>query len=316
MGTLLFLFLVMFTVQDNCGCDKPLPEVLSSVNGVKITAKDFDPATESRISELKRQVIDARQRELDLQINSTLLQAEAKKRNVPTKKILEDEVIAKAKEPTEEEARKFFDDEKARIKGSSAEFGEVKNQIMEHLRAIRRQELAKAFADRLRTAAGVKVLVESITPPATDADRQRVFAVVNGKQITSDDIEKSLESLIYGVQQEMYDLQRRDLDRKIHNALISQEAQKRQITSRALLDEVKSKAAPVTEGKAKTFYDTNREKMNGEFAALKDQIIWYLQNAEADKLQLTFAEGLRKTAAVQDFLTPPERKGTALNKAK
>jgi hypothetical protein len=245
-----------------------------------------------------------------------LLEAEAKKRNTSSKKILDDEVISRTKEPTEEEARKFFDDQKARLKGSAVEFGEIKTQIMDHLRAIRRQELAKAFADRLRTAAGVKVLVESVTPPATPADRQRVFAIVNGKPITSDDIEKSLEALISGVQQEMYDLRRRDLDRKIHNALLSQEAQKRQITARALLDEVKSKAAPVTEEKAKSFYETNREKMNGEFASLKEQIIWYLQNAEADKLQLTFAEGLRKTATVQDFLTPPERKGTALNKAK
>lgn len=75
-GELLFLFLVIFTSQDNCGCEgKPLPEVLSIVNGVKITARDFDPATESRISELKRQVIDARRRELDLQIKNPIFKS-------------------------------------------------------------------------------------------------------------------------------------------------------------------------------------------------------------------------------------------------
>lgn len=286
--------------------DKPLPEVLSIVNGVRITAKDLDTDTNSRIEALKRQVVEARTAELDLQINSMLLQAEAKKRSVSPSKLLEDEVISKAKEPTDVDARAFFNEQSGKMSDKSVQFEQVKDQIMAHLLVQRRQELARQFADRLRTTADVKILVNVATPPAKPEDRQRVFAVVNGKQITSGDIEDNLRPMIYGVQQEIYDLRRRDLNRKINDVLLAQEAQKRQITTRALIDaEVNAKTPAISEAQAQKFYDENQSKMKGAFADVKGQIVSYLQNAETDKLRHALAASLHKNAAVQDFLVPP-----------
>src|ERR1044071_1407244 len=83
------------TVAD-CGCEgAPLPEVLATVNGVKLTPQDLSPQTRARVSELQQQVIEARRAELDLQINSILLEAEAKKRGVTAAKVIEDEVMSK-----------------------------------------------------------------------------------------------------------------------------------------------------------------------------------------------------------------------------
>src|SRR5688572_28294764 len=66
--------------QVDCGCeDKRLSDILGVVNGVKITKQDLSPETRSRVEQLQREVIEARQRELDLQIDSLLLEAEAKK---------------------------------------------------------------------------------------------------------------------------------------------------------------------------------------------------------------------------------------------
>src|SRR5829696_8423777 len=80
----------------DCRCeDKPLPEILGAVNGVKITKQDLSPETRARVAELQRQVVEARQRELDLQIDSLLLESEAKKRGVTSSQIIKDEVIAK-----------------------------------------------------------------------------------------------------------------------------------------------------------------------------------------------------------------------------
>ena len=40
----------------DCGCeDKPLPDVLGVVNGVKITKQDLSPETRSRVGELQRE---------------------------------------------------------------------------------------------------------------------------------------------------------------------------------------------------------------------------------------------------------------------
>jgi hypothetical protein len=309
----LILLMLLSVVPTTFAQEPPLPEVLAVVNGVRITAKDFDADTNARVEALKRQVIEARKLELDLQINSILLDAEAKKRGVPTKKVLEDEVIAKVKEPTDADARKFFNEQYPQATDKSPQFEQVKEQIMAHLLVQRRQELAKQFAERLRAAADVKALVDNVTPPEKPADRARLFAVVNGKQITSADIENSLQALIFGVQDQIYELRRRDLNRKINDVLLAHEAQKRQVTTRALLDaEVTSKVPTISETQAQKFYDENKDKLKGStFAEVKQQILWYLQSSELDKLRQAFAANLHKNAAVQDFLVPPEHKPEA-----
>lgn len=309
----LFVYLITSSTAraQDCGCEsKSLPDVISVVNGVKITAKDLDPETQSRILELKQQVIEARKLELNLQINTMLLEAEAKKRNISSSKLLEDEVIKKIAEPTEADARNFFNEQKTRITNSSGqpvEFDQVKDRIMVHLRSERQQELAKTLAERLRSASDLKMLVDVATPPAKPSDRQRPFATLNGKQITSADIEDRLQPVIFSVQEQMYELRRRDLNRKINDILLAQEAHKRQVTTRALLEtEVNAKVPAVTDADAQKFYDTNKDKMKGAFTDLKPQILRYLQSTETEKLQLAFAANLRKSAAIQDFLTPPD----------
>ncbi|MBD0324893.1 MAG: hypothetical protein ICV68_00595, partial [Pyrinomonadaceae bacterium] len=84
--------------DEDCGCEaQALPEVLAVVNGVRITSKDVNGQVGERVSALQRQVVEARKREVDLQINSKLLEAEAKKRKVSTIKLLEEEVIGRVK---------------------------------------------------------------------------------------------------------------------------------------------------------------------------------------------------------------------------
>jgi len=295
---------------EDCGCEQgPLPEVLAVVNGVKITPKDLSPQARERVAELQRQVVEARRQELDLQINSLLLEAEAKKRGVTSTKVLEDEVIAKAPAPTEAEALAFFNQNKARIEaqvGGPVEFAKIRENIVAHMRAERRQELAAKFSERLRAAAAVKLLVKEATPPATPAARARVFATVAGRQITSGDIEDSLAALVYGVQEEVFRVRQRDVELKVNDTLLSQEAQKRQMTTRALLEaEVDAKMTPVTEARAQEFYNQNKERINGDFAKLKDSIVNHLRETESHNLLVAFAERLRKEAALQTHLVAP-----------
>src|ERR1041384_6406410 len=91
MKKLLFVLLLTFVMSaplaaqkvEDCGCeDKPLPEVLGVINGVKITKQDLSPETRARVEQLQKQLVEARERELDLQIDSILLESEAKKRGV------------------------------------------------------------------------------------------------------------------------------------------------------------------------------------------------------------------------------------------
>ena len=289
----------------DCGCeDKPLPEVIATVNGVKITKQDFSPETRSRVEQLQRDVIESRTRELDLQIDSLLLEAEAKKRGVSASRVIKDEVIAKVQEPTEADARAFFDKNKG---NTQAEFKDEKNDIIEYLRYERQQDLAQKLAQRLRAAAQVKIIAKPTAPPANNADRARVLATVNDKQITMGDVEDSLRPLIFNVQEQVYALRKQDLDLKINDTLLSQEAQKKGVTTRALLDtEVKAKVAGVTDADAQTFYDQNKERISGDFAQTKAQIVQYLQERRDREATVAFAGQLRRAATLQVNLTAPE----------
>jgi protein-disulfide isomerase len=291
--------------EDDCGCEaKALPDVLAVVNGVRITNKEIDELIKESVNSLQRQVIEARRRELYLQINSRLLEAEAKKRGISSTKMLEEEVIAKVKEPTEAEARAFYDQNKNRI---SEEFKDANPAIVNHLLTQRQSDEAKKLADRLRAAADVKLLVENVTPPANEAERARILATINGAQITSGAIEDSLRPLIFEAQEQVYRLRRKELDLKINQTLLEQEGQKRKITSRALLDdEVTAKLKPVTEAEALAFYEQNKDRIVGDYPKLKDQIIQYLQRLAGQNAETAFAERLRSGASIEIYLTPPE----------
>lgn len=289
--------------SENCGCESQvLPETLAVVNGVKITAVEIQKSTGDAVSQLQRQVIEARKRELDLLINSKLLTLEAKKRGISTVKLLEQEVVGKVKRPTQVEAQAFFDQNKARIKG---EFKDVADDIVSYLLEQRQQEEAKKFAGTLRTANEVKVFVTEVAPPATQADRVRVLATIKGESITSADIENSLLPMIFEVQQQVYKLRKDELELSINDALLTQEAQKRKITTNALLEaEVKPK--PVTEQQTQTFYDQNKERVSGDFAQTKDAIKQYLEQIEVRQAERAFVEKLRAVATIQTFLVAPE----------
>ncbi len=291
-------------IAEDCGCEvKDATDVLAVVNGVKVSNNEIEEQTRESVGSIKRQVVEARKREIDLQINTRLLNAEAKRRGLTPVKLVEAEVVSKVKEPTDAEAQSFFEQNKNRIVG---EFADVKKNIIEHLRVQRQGEEAKKFVERLRAGAQVKVLVERATPPHTEADRARVFATVNGEQVTSDDVENQLRPLVSEAQRRIYNLRKNELDQKINSILLEAEAQKRKVTTQAILDaELKPKVRKVTEEDAAKYYEQKKEKLTGDLTLLRPQIMDFLQQREVAKAEAAFAEQLRSGASIQIFLAQP-----------
>ena len=274
-----------------------LPATLAVVNGVTISTRDIEKTTGEQVRNLQGQFTEARKRELDLIINSKLLALEAQKRGITTTKLLQLEVVAKVKAPTQAEAQTFYDQNKARIQ---EDFNSIKDDIVRYLLDERRRVEAKKFADGLRAAG--KTVVNA--PPATPQENA-VLAVVNGENITSGDVEDSLKALIFDVQEQVYTLRKNELELTINDTLLTQEAQKRKITTNALLDaEVKPKQ--VTEEQARLFFDQNKERISGDFAQTKDSIVSYLQQTELRLAERAFVEKLRAAASIQVFLKAPE----------
>ncbi|HEV7891230.1 MAG TPA: thioredoxin domain-containing protein [Pyrinomonadaceae bacterium] len=296
---------------EDCGCEAgPLPEVLATVNSIKITPADLSQQVLQQIGLLQHEVVDARKEILEIKINTILLEAESKKRGVPNAKLFEDEVANKTVRPTVADAQAYFTKNRQQIEqqaGRSVDFEEIKDQIAEYILRQRRDERSKQFADSLRAAAGVKPVAAEVKPPATEAERARVLATVNGRQITAGELEEDLRPLIAQTQEQVYLLRKNDVDQRVNDILLSQEAQKRGVTERALLEaEIVSKVPVVTEAQAQEFYNKNKQRLgDADFTQMKYQIIQFMQDEEQRKLESALVGRLRNAANVQTFITPP-----------
>ena len=290
--------------DEDCGCDVKVPDGrVAIVNGIKITVEEIDEPIKDRIKDLQSQVVDARKQEVDLLINARLLDAEAKKRGVSAEKILQTEVEAKLIEPTEADAQKFYEQNKAQIQG---EFKDAKPQILGYLRGERMRIQAKRLADQLRSTVQVKILAPA-TPPQTEADRARVLATLNGEPITSGDVEDALSPNIFEAQDQIYELRKQALDAKINDILLDQEARKKSTTAQDLYHtEVGLKAKTVTDEDARKFYDGNKDRLNGTYDEVKVQIMQFLQSKAYEQAEVDYAASLRKTATVESYLRAPD----------
>lgn len=276
------------------------------INGIKITKDDLSIDTRTQISLLQETVITTRAQEVARQISQLLLDAEAKRRGLPTSTIVTLEVKARVIPPTEEDARAFYEQNK-RVFGQT-NFSSVKKDILTQLKTDRENARAYQFLNALRAGAQISGSNSPVTPPANEADLERVFATVNGVNITSKDVEESLLPLIFMVQEKVYELRKRDVDIRINDILLGEEA-KRLGTSPAMLLNlnVKTKMHIVNEDQARAYYEKQKANFNGKFSDNKLQIMQLLQAEEERKQFAAYAEELRKGAAVQIYLTPPTK---------
>src|SRR6185295_10378332 len=121
-------------------------------------------------------------------INDVLLDMKAKRRGITTAELLATGVTSKVTPPTEAEAKAIYEQNNDR----SQSFNSVKNKIMAELRSERVAARVREFANTLRAGAKIEVANQQVTPPTNEAELARVFATVNGVNITSSDIETAL----------------------------------------------------------------------------------------------------------------------------
>ena len=215
-------------------------------------------------------------------------------------KLLDEEVKAKIIEPTEDDAREVYE-----YKQMTQDFKRVKDGIIAQLKTEREAARITQFANMLRVGAQVNVSDQPVTPPRTEADLERVFATLNGVNITSRDIEESLLPLIFNVQKRVYALRKQDVDLQINDMLLEEEAKRLGTTPRALIYQ-NVRTPIVTDQDARAFYKENKATLPGDYEDRKDEIMQLLIARELQKQVQAYAEQLRKGAAVQIYLTAPE----------
>jgi protein-disulfide isomerase/Skp family chaperone for outer membrane proteins len=154
-----------------CGsvaCAQNQSKPIAVVNGENITQDQLDKAVAPELSRIERkreQFLLSLEREkkkamedaLEDIVNDKLLETEAKKRNVTVDQLVRSEVNEKVQAPSEETVRRFYDDNKAMIKGTFVETAlEIRNYLMQQ-----GQDAAfSGLLSKLRKDYGYKSLIE------------------------------------------------------------------------------------------------------------------------------------------------------------
>lgn len=141
------------------------------VAGQEITWEELDRKAAGRLIRLRSQAYDTRRQVLDQMIDERLVEAEAKSRGITAEALLKSDVSDKVTEPTEQEAREFWE---ANPRKGGGDFEQMKGKVIEFLKKKKEGEVRQAFFQSLRTKANVEVRLEPLRFDVTvDADDPR-----------------------------------------------------------------------------------------------------------------------------------------------
>src|SRR6058998_2033813 len=153
---LLLLLLDLATVAQTV--DQPKKnEPLAIVGGQPIYDDDLLPYGQGQLFQFRLQEYEVKSKALENLVNQKLLEAEARKKGIPTEKLLEQEVNAKVPEPTEAELQALYIVQKDQLKRS---FDEIKAQLQQLLKQAKLQQARQDYYKRLREQAGVSIFLQ------------------------------------------------------------------------------------------------------------------------------------------------------------
>jgi len=277
------------------------PVSLAIVNGQTLTTADLEPALRQEIETLDDKVAEARRSVLDLQINTTLLQVEAKKRHIDTHRLYELEVSGRIPTFTPAQIKKFIDDNRDQFAGMDPNV--ANQQVAVYLHDEAESKLADDLVNRLRRSNPVVMGVDINSPTLNPAS---VVATVAGQPITAAPLIERLKPVIYKLKLEAYEATKQRVDRMIDDTLLLEEAKRRQVGPEEIVRaEISDKVRPPTEAEVANFYTENKSRISGDLNSVRGQVAAYLQNESRQRLEKDLSERLRKSADIRWLINEP-----------
>ena len=133
--------------------------VAAKIGDEEISFAELDATAASRLVRLRVQAYELRKQALDEMIDKRLLEAEATSRGVTLEELVKVEVTDKLTEPTDEEAKVYFDANPPR---GNVDFERIKPRVKAFMQRQQETELTAALVAGLREKAGVVVMLEPL----------------------------------------------------------------------------------------------------------------------------------------------------------
>ncbi len=142
-------------------------EVISEVNGEKITRGELEDKFQNQLHQARYQVYEAEQKALDQLIDEHLLADAAKRKGISVDKLLQIEVDSKVKDPTEDQLEVYYEG-----LNSTEPYQSVRDKILEHIHNLRLAKARAAYLEQLRTNANV---LTTLAPPKAEIELENNY---------------------------------------------------------------------------------------------------------------------------------------------
>jgi protein-disulfide isomerase len=130
--------------------------VMAVVGGQPVMEDDLYPGVQAQLRQLRNQEYEMTNKALENLISQRLLEAEAKKKGVPTGKLLEQEVDSKITDPADSEVEAYYLGQRA-----NQPLEEVKEQLRKGLKQAKIQQAREKYIQDLRQKAEVTILLDA-----------------------------------------------------------------------------------------------------------------------------------------------------------
>ena len=282
---------------------KPLmaPTSLVVVNGQTLTRADFQPALRQELESVEDKIGEARRSILDLQINTTLLQLEAKRRGITSSRLYEMEVARRIPVPTPAQIKKFIDENRGQFEGIDPAVATP--QVEAYLHDEFESRLADDLVRRLRKTIPVVMGLDVNTP---NLSAEAVVATIGGQPLKAGFLSERLKPIAYKMRLDAYEIEKRQADQLVDDLLLLAEANRRQIGPEEIIrTEISEKVRTPTEAEVVKFYSENKARISGELNTVRNQLTSYLQGEEKQRLEKELSDRLRKNADIRWLIAEP-----------
>src|SRR5436190_15773710 len=193
----------------------PTSMVLAVVNDASITTADIQESVDRAVlndpdvyfrafyQDREKAIKEARQRAVDVRINSLLAAAEAKKRGLTMEDFLDRQINSKIGTPSEAEIKATFDANRDQL--GTADLESARPALINYLREQRKEQLYAELVTRLKMTNSV---IKNADVNAPNLAPGVVLAAVNGQPIRVETINERMKPYVYKQELKIYAAQK------------------------------------------------------------------------------------------------------------
>jgi protein-disulfide isomerase len=272
------------------------------VNGQNVTTADIDAKVRQDVDSLPSKIAEARRQVLELEINTFLLDLEARKRRQTPQQLYDAEVTRKLTPPTAAEIDKFIRENSDRIDQSNpvAAREDVTAFLLGEREAKASAELVKRIRASNPVVKGAEYNSDNIAPTV-------VLATIGGRTITAGRLNERLKPIIYRLRLNTYLAQKPALDTTINDLLLLAEANKRNVGPEEIVrKEISEKIKIPSDAEIEKFYNDNKAQIKNDLNPIRGQIASYLQEQDRERLEKALNDKLRSGANIRILISEPQ----------